>query len=748
MAFLKKGLKSLKNAATEVVHKGETNVQRLKKHTMGLCESTEEKQKRHMEHYENAAMQLLPDVIKGPSSETNVFFAAFQVAVQQAMELTPAEATAFTERVIDGDAMLRMAWNHYTTVAAQTHPDKQRAAIIKAWLKFDRDHSGDLTRDEIDQLIVALNFAGTQASQMKKAVKATRSQEPLRFLEFEAIYNELLTWTELDHVWDAVSEGNGETAVLTDEQFKLFLVNVQREAHISDAAANNLSLMFGGQLTKHAFLKYLTDTDVNSALQSDKLTSVYQDMSHPLHHYFMNSSHNTYLSGDQLQSDSSPQMYTNALLDGCRCVELDVWDGKDGHPIIYHGFTRTSKITFQSVIDAIAKDAFTASPYPVILSLELHASLPQQLEMAAIMKEAFADTLQRPQWQPGDADPDDSLLCPANLLNKILVKGKRAAAVKPDGAADDHSPDDEDTDDEDGKHDDIKNAKKEAKKGGKGGDGHDADAPKKPKIAAELSEIVWMEGCHLKKVVADALPTCHGFECVSVTETKSEQLGTKTHDDWVMHNKKRFSRIYPAGFRIDSSNYHPQQHWNNGSQIVALNWQTTESYPLRFNKGKFLDNNNCGYLLKPDYLRLPAVLAPPTASVAIAIDVISGFALPKPDGATKGEVVDPYVSLFLEGPGVDAKAAHHTAVIDDDGFHPVWRGKKNASTVFTAVVPDMTTLVVQVFDKDIDADDFLAECFAPIHLLRNGVRCFPLRNVKSAELTGAFVMAKIDITPC
>ncbi|KAG2467473.1 PLCB4 phosphodiesterase, partial [Polypterus senegalus] len=148
-----------------------------------------------------------------------------------------------------------------------------------------------------------------------------------------------------------------------------------------------------GRMSSDGFCRYLM-SDENAPVFLDRL-ELYQEMDQPLAHYFISSSHNTYLIGRQFGGKSSVEMYRQVLLAGCRCVELDCWDGKgeDQEPIITHGKAMCTDILFKDVIQAIAETAFVTSQYPVILSFENHCSKSQQYKMAKYCEEIFGDLL-------------------------------------------------------------------------------------------------------------------------------------------------------------------------------------------------------------------------------------------------------------------------------------------------------------------------------------------------------------------
>ncbi|KAF2196899.1 PLC-like phosphodiesterase [Delitschia confertaspora ATCC 74209] len=93
---------------------------------------------------------------------------------------------------------------------------------------------------------------------------------------------------------------------------------LQEEQHAPEQDAEKLK---DGSFS--VFANYLSTVQSNALQPLDSV-----DSSYPISNYFVSSSHNTYLTGNQLSSESSVDAYKNVLLRGCRCVEIDVWDGE------------------------------------------------------------------------------------------------------------------------------------------------------------------------------------------------------------------------------------------------------------------------------------------------------------------------------------------------------------------------------------------------------------------------------------
>nr|XP_015818640.2 1-phosphatidylinositol 4,5-bisphosphate phosphodiesterase epsilon-1 isoform X3 [Nothobranchius furzeri] len=217
-------------------------------------------------------------------------------------------------------------------------------------------------------------------------------------------------------------------------QLNDFLVNCQRE-HLSYDEILSVIQKFEpsspmrqmGWMSFEGFARFLMDKD-NFASRNEESQMDPDELQYPLSYYYIESSHNTYLTGHQLKGESSVELYSHVLLQGCRSVELDCWDGDDGMPIIYHGHTLTTKIPFKDVVEAINRSAFVSSDMPVILSIENHCSLLQQRKMAEIFKSVFGERLVTRFLFESDFSDDPHLPSPLQLRGKILLKNKKLKA--------------------------------------------------------------------------------------------------------------------------------------------------------------------------------------------------------------------------------------------------------------------------------------------------------------------------------
>ncbi|TNM88748.1 hypothetical protein fugu_005002 [Takifugu bimaculatus] len=327
-----------------------------------------------------------------------------------------------------------------SSLCLHEHIKKHIEPIVVTWLQqtfseADKNGDGTLSIGEVHQLLHKLNvnLPKQKVRQMFQDADTDENQGSLGFEEFCSFYKMISTRRDLYLIMISYSN---QKEVMDLHDLARFLENEQKmrgltKEHLVDIVAKfepcpeNLQHMVLGIDGFTNFMRSPAGDIFNP-----EHNQVNQDMTQALNNYFIATSHNTYLSGDQLLSQSRVEMYAYVLQAGCRCVEVDCWDGPDGEPIIHHGYTLTSKILFKDVIETIDKYAFTKSQYPVILSIENHCSVPQQKKMAEYLKEVLQDKLDLSVVISNDCK---KLPSPEILKGKVLIKGKKLPAnIDPD----------------------------------------------------------------------------------------------------------------------------------------------------------------------------------------------------------------------------------------------------------------------------------------------------------------------------
>ncbi|KKY21398.1 putative 1-phosphatidylinositol-bisphosphate phosphodiesterase [Phaeomoniella chlamydospora] len=416
----------------------------------------------------------------------------------------------------------------------------------------------------------------------------------------------------------------------------------------------------------------------------------------PLNEYFISSSHNTYLVDRQLVGRASTEMYVSALRLGCRCVEIDCWDGPKGEPLVNHGRTMSSPAPFADCVSVINRYAFDASPYPLILSLEVHCNDAQQARMVQILKEVFG-----PRLVTFPVHPLSTVLpSPEELRYRVLVKvkthessrelarlGAETIGRKRSASSPYTRPNMEDSI---SAHDlptlssppsmspsgsvpapmfspaqrsmtttSASSAEDSDSLQDRSREGRSGRKAKTSKIIPDLARLgVYLQGYKYRGFEA---PESHRYNHVfSLAEGSAMNLckhpELKVHFE--NHNLHYLSRVYPGGFRIKSSNFDPIVYWRRGVQMVALNWQTYDE-GMQINRAMFANSGDRkGYVLKPDYLRRPPVcndmrslgrtkLKINRQLVKFSVNMISAQQLPRLGKIGSDDSINPFIEIQM-----------------------------------------------------------------------------------------------------
>ncbi|KAH8738886.1 phospholipase C [Cryptosporidium ryanae] len=632
--------------------------------------------------------------------------------------------------------------------------------IRRQWELSDLDNSSSINFSEFMRLVKRLQMPVSKEYAYSLFCDYDKDDnDALDYTEFRSLLTQLLILPELHELFDEYKDPR--TNVIPVDKFRNFLIDVQGmdpskklESLVNAVLSMKEPFIERGGITEIGF-NILMSSEFNSAFDPLK-RDVYQSMNEPISHYWIASSHNTYLTGDQLTSKSEIGQYISVLLQGCRCVELDVWNGPDGSPIIYHGHTLTSKVHFEDVIRACKDYAFQTSPYPIILSLEMHASDKQREKVAEIILKVLGDSL----YTISD-NSDDRIPSPNELRYKFLVKSKiprednsifnsKLNITYDEVENEDTDPDLVEVDI--GKHS-IPPLKKNSEK---------TSANNTSKRL--YSSLISLPG---NAIQLSNFENRRRMSIGSLVETKFLRFAKESSVNLSKFHQDHLSRVYPSGTRISSSNYNPLIPWSYGAQIVALNYQAVGT-ALLLNVGRFRENGGpkSGYVLKPKLClkrckdgrvfdpmnpleTLELFDIPP---LRVSIQILSAHQLPDYmsqysrgiSGIICGSKLSPYITISVFGGPREEYKSYKTPPVENNGFNPKWENL--APFTFNVLCPEISIINFEVKSSDYIQSEFIAAASIPVSCLRPGIRWIQLFDTNFIDIQCCGILANISIT--
>ncbi|KAL6913779.1 hypothetical protein ACHAPO_002231 [Fusarium lateritium] len=662
------------------------------------------------------------------------------------------------------DAMLRYRQQLMTSL--MTFNDR---AVAQYWHTEMAKEFGDQPRspDQEEMNIAGVKrvcqnlhiYSSSATLEVNFHLSDSRRRQKLNFKEFKDFVRRMKQRNDVQRIIRSIA-ANPEFG-LTLSEFLTFLRDVQGEDVDSNRTAwEKVFSRFYRQyrstevdlpeivemMSEDAFVGFLASED-NEVIQPEPQNIV---LDRPMNEYYISSSHNTYLLGRQVAGQSSVEGYISALVRGCRCVEVDCWDGYNGQPEVNHGRTMTTSISFKEVMTTINKYAFVKSKFPLWISLEVHCSPAQQATMVEIIKESFGSRL---VTETLETFPD-KLPTPSELMERVLIKVKKPQIKEEPVAA----------------GNDFRGRRR----------GNSLNSPMmRPSVpdstplmpSQSLPQSPMLTPSHssrrlvsktrvntitegqvqgmLSSSTSDNESVCEqqpvkkahnktvkvlgdlGVYCAGVKFSGFDTVDAKQYNHIFsfmessfakhsrakeqkmaldIHNMRYMMRVYPDRTRITSNNFDPLNYWRRGVQMAALNWQTFD-LGMQLNRAMFDGKDSSGYVLKPAELRDIQVL-PYNSDIAegkkertvvsFTIDVISAQQLMRPANLPANRSMDPYVEVevFHANDKRDKKEADsnlvlehdtplkfQTEVIRENGFNPMF--DKHIKYTVTTKHPDL-----------------------------------------------------------
>ncbi|CAF2032993.1 hypothetical protein Bca4012_081177 [Brassica carinata] len=518
-------------------------------------------------------------------------------------------------------------------------------------------------------------------------------------------------------------EAYSRNGKMSSDDLLRFVSEVQGEGHagmdyvqgIFNSVKHHNVFHIHGFVHLNAFYRYLF-SDTNSPLPLSR--QVHHDMKAPLAHYFVYTGHNSYLTGNQVNSRSSVEPIVQSLRKGVKVIELDLWPNPSGNAAeVRHGGTLTSHEDLQKCLNAIKENAFYVSDYPVIVTLEDHLPPNLQGKVAKMLTRTFRGMLFR-----SDSESCKNFPSPEELKKKILISTKPPKEYLESQA--------------------IQSSRRTPVDRATSWSGTTNMSWRgENKIPEEDEEDEESEAVGYRDLIAIHAGNCKsGLEdClrddpekprrISVNEQWVENVVRTRGSDVVRFTQRNLVRIYPKGTRVDSSNYDPHVGWTHGAQMVAFNMQG-HGKQLWTMQGMFKANGGCGYVKKPrillDAQRLfdPCKRLPIKTTLKVKIFTGEGWDLDFPQ--THFDQYSPpdfFVKIGIAGVPRDTVSYRTETAVDQ--WFPIWKQE----FLFQLSVPELALVWFRVQDYDNDThNDFAGQTCLPLPELKSGIRAVRLHD--------------------